>query len=299
VNTSPLAGRSGKWVTSRKLRERLLREARHNIAMRVEPTDSPDAFTVYGRGELMIGILAETMRREGYEFSLGMPEVVIRKVDGQLHEPVERVVVDVPEAHVGTVTTSVGERGGQMIAIQHLGNGPTRLEFRVSSRGLIGYRSQFLNETRGTGTINTILDGWMAYAGPMLRRTNGAIVCDRAGTTTPYALFHLQPRGELFVGPGADIYEGMIIGEHTRRNDLVVNGTREKKLTNIRAAKRDDNVILSPPTIHTIDSALEFIDRDEYVEITPDAVRLRKKALAGNQRRRKRDPERISEHPPG
>ncbi len=298
VNTSPMAGLSGKWVTSRKLRERLLREARQNISMRVEPTDSPDSFTVFGRGELMIGILAETMRREGYEFSLGMPEVVIREVDGELSEPVERVVVDVPDAHVGTVTTSVGERGGQMIGIQHLGNGPTRVEFRVSSRGLIGYRSQFLNETRGTGTINTILDGWMPYAGPMLRRANGAIVSDRAGKTTPYALYHLQPRGELFVGPGIAVYEGMILGEHIRQNDLIVNGTREKKLTNIRAAKRDENVILSGHRTHTIDSALEFIDRDEFVEITPDAVRLRKKALAGNQRRRKRDAEHVSELPP-
>jgi GTP-binding protein len=298
VNTSPLAGRSGKWVTSRKLRERLFREARHNIAMRVEETDGPDAFVVYGRGELMIGILAETIRREGYEFCLGMPEVVIRDRDGKKQEPVERVVVDVPDAHVGSVTTNVGERGGEMVDMQPLGFGRTRLEFRVAARRLIGYRSQFINDTHGTGLMNTVFDGWMPYAGPMLRRTTGAIVCDRSGKTTPYALFHIQPRGQLFVGPGAEIYEGMVIGEHIRRNDLVVNGTREKKLTNIRAANRDDNVILSTPRGLTIDSALEFIDRDELVEITPDAIRLRKKVLAGNQRRRKRDPERVSDLPP-
>ena len=246
----------------------------------------------------MIGILAETMRREGYEFCLGMPEVVIRELDGQKQEPVERVVVDVPDSHVGTVTTSVSERGGQMNNMQTLGFGRTRLEFRISARRLIGYRSQFINETHGTGLINTIFDGWMPYAGPMLRRGNGAIVSDRQGTTTPYALFHIQPRGELCVGPGIEIYEGMVLGEHIRRNDLVVNGTREKKLTNIRAANRDDNVILSTPRTHNIDSALEFIDRDELVEITPDAVRLRKKVLAGNQRRRRRDPERVSDLPP-
>jgi GTP-binding protein len=293
VNTSPFAGRSGKWVTSRQVRERLDREQHKNLAMRVEETESPDTFMVYGRGELMIAILAETMRREGYEFALGMPEVVLKDVGGQMHEPVERVVVDVPDEFVGTITQNLGERRGQMDKMANLGFGRTRMEFRVPARGLIGYRSQFLTDTRGTGLINTLFEGWVPYAGIMLRRKGGGIVCDREGRTTPYALFHLQPRGFLFVEPGSAIYEGMVIGEHNRANDLVVNATREKKLTNIRAAGRDENVILSAPKHHTIESALEWIDRDELVEVTPDAVRIRKKILAGNVRPR-RDDERIA-----
>ena len=292
VNTSPFAGRSGKWVTSRQVRDRLIRETRKNLAMRFEETDSPDTFIVYGRGELMLAVLAETMRREGYEFALGMPEVVIKDVDGQKSEPVERVVVDVPDEFVGTVTKNLGERRGQMEKMNALGFGRTRLEFRVPARSLIGYRSEFLTDTRGTGLMNTLFEGWMPYAGVQLRRKGGGIVSDRKGKTTPYALFNLQPRGKLFVGPNVDIYEGMIIGEHNRANDLVVNATREKKLTNIRAAGRDENVILSPPEELTIDKALEWIDRDELVEITPDAIRLRKQVLAGNVRPR-RDDERI------
>ncbi len=292
VSTSPFAGRVGKWVTSRHLKERLEREGKRNLALRVEATDEPDTFVVYGRGELMLAVLAETMRREGYEFALGMPEVVTRELDGQRVEPVELVVVDVPDEYVGTVTTSLGERRGQMTKMHALGFGRTRLEFRVPSRGLIGFRSIFLTQTRGTGLLNTLFEGWEPYKGPMLRRANGAIVADRAGTTTPYALFHLQPRGILFVPPGAEIYEGMILGEHNRANDLDVNATREKKLTNIRAAGRDENVILTPPRLLTIDSALEWIDRDELVEVTPDAVRVRKKVLSCDRRPR-RDDERV------
>ncbi len=289
VNTSPMAGRSGKWVTSRHLRDRLYREAKRNLAMRVEDTDETEAFLVYGRGELMLSILAETMRREGYELSLGMPEVVTRKVDGVLSEPVERVVIDVPDSFVGAVTQRLGERRGVMVHMSNLGYGRARVEYRVPSRGLIGFRSQFLTETRGTGLLNTLFDGWMPYGGAMLRRPTGAIVSDRAGTTTPYALFHLQPRGVLFAGPGIEVYEGMVIGEHNRANDLDVNVTREKKLTNVRASGRDENVILTPPRILTIDTALEYIDRDELVEITPDAVRVRKKILACNRRPRRDD----------
>ncbi|MEQ9324986.1 MAG: translational GTPase TypA [Polyangiaceae bacterium] len=292
VNTSPFAGMSGKWVTSRQVRDRLIRETRKNLAMRFEETDSPDTFIVYGRGELMLAVLAETMRREGYEFALGMPEVVIKEVDGQKSEPVERVVVDVPDEFVGTVTKNLGERRGQMEKMNALGFGRTRLEFRVPARSLIGYRSEFLTDTRGTGLMNTLFDGWMPYAGVQLRRKGGGIVSDRKGKTTPYALFNLQPRGKLFVGSNVDVYEGMIIGEHNRANDLVVNATREKKLTNIRAAGRDENVILSPPEELTIDKALEWIDRDELVEITPAAIRLRKQILAGNVRPR-RDDERL------
>ncbi len=287
VNTSPLAGRVGKWVTSRHLKDRLGREARRNLALRVEDTPEPDTFVVFGRGELMLAVLAETMRREGYEFALGMPEVVVRDVDGVPSEPIERVSVDVPEQYVGVVTTRLGERRGKLVKMANLGFGRARLEYVVPSRGLIGFRSAFLTETRGMGLLNSLFEGWEPYAGPMLRRPNGALVADRKGSTTPYALFHLQPRGVLFIGPGTDVYEGMIVGEHNRPNDLDVNVTREKKLTNIRAAGRDENVILSPPHVLTIDTALEFIDRDELVEVTPDAVRIRKQVLDCNRRPRR------------
>jgi GTP-binding protein len=293
VNTSPFAGRSGKWVTSRQLRERLFRETRKNLAMRVEETDSPDTFVVYGRGELMLAILAETMRREGYEFALGMPQVVLREQDGEKVEPLERVVIDVPDEHVGIVTQRLGERRGQLVHMQNLGFGRTRLELVVPSRSLIGYRSQFMTETRGTGILSTLFEGWIPYAGVMLRRKDGAIVSDRQGRATPYALFQMQPRGRLFIPPGTEVYEGMILGEHNRPNDLVVNVCREKKLTNIRAAGRDENVILSPASEHNIETALEWMDRDELVEVTPDALRLRKRVLAGNVRPR-RDDERVS-----
>lgn len=289
VNTSPFAGKVGRWVTSRHVRDRLRREAKRNLALRVEDTPEPDTFSVFGRGELMLAILAETMRREGYEFAVGMPEVVTRTLEGTLSEPVERVIVDVPEEYVGAVTTRLGERRGQMVKMSNLGFGRARIEYRVASRGLIGFRSSFLTETRGTGLLNTMFDGWQPYSGPMLRRTNGAIVSDRTGRATPYALFHLQPRGVLFIDPGVDVYEGMIIGEHNRQNDLDVNVTREKKLTNIRAAGRDENVILAPARVLTIESALDFIDRDEVVEVTPDAVRVRKRVLDGNRRPRRDD----------
>jgi GTP-binding protein len=287
VNSSPLAGKVGKWVTSRHLRDRLFKEARRNLALRVEETPEPDTFLVYGRGELMLAILAETMRREGYEFALGMPEVVVKDVDGVKSEPVELVIVDVPDAYVGAVTTRLGERRGQMMKMQNLGFGRTRMEFKVPSRGLIGFRSAFLTETRGLGLLNSLFEGWMPYAGPMLRRPNGAMVSDRSGTTTPYALFHLLPRGVLHIEPGTAVYEGMVIGEHNRPNDLDVNCTREKKLTNIRAAGRDENVTLPPAHILTIDTGMEWIDKDELLEVTPDTVRVRKQILDQNRRPRR------------
>ncbi|MEM6956427.1 MAG: translational GTPase TypA [Myxococcota bacterium] len=290
INTSPLAGLSGKFVTSRQVRERLHKEGQRNIALRVEDTEDPESFNVFGRGELMLSILAETMRREGYELALSMPEVVVKDIDGKPHEPLENVVVDVDEAHVGAVTKALGERRGQMKGMNNLGFGRARIEFQVPSRGLIGFRTLFLTETRGTGLLNTLHGGWMPYAGPMLRRKNGAIVADRKGQTTPYALFNLQPRGVLFIGSSEQVYEGMIIGEHSRPNDLDVNAVREKKLTNVRAAGKDENTILSTPKTLTIESAMEWIDQDELVEITPDAVRVRKKVLAANRRPRRDGP---------
>lgn len=290
VNTSPFAGRVGDYVTSRQVRERLFKEAQRNIAMRVEDTDEADSFIVYGRGELMLAILAETMRREGYEFALGMPEVVVRTIDGKPFEPVETVVVDVPQAHVGTVTQLLGERRGVMGKMGPIGSNRSRVEYRVPSRGLIGFRSIFMTETRGEGLLNTMFEGWEPYAGPLLRRKNGALVSDRVGTTTPYALFNLQPRGKLFIGAGTQVYEGMIIGEHNRPNDLDVNCTREKKLTNIRAAGRDENVVLTPPRELTIETGLDWIDQDELVEVTPDSIRVRKASLAANRRPRRDGP---------
>ena len=290
VNSSPCAGLAGKFLTSRHLRERLEKESRVNLAMRLEETDKPDVFLVYGRGELMIAILAETMRREGYEFALGSPEVVVREVDGVKSEPSERVIVDVPEDYVGTVTQALGERRGRMDGMTNLGFGRTRVEFIVPSRALIGYRSQFLTQTRGMGLLNTLHEGYIPYGGPMLRRKSGGLVADRAGVTTEYALAHLEPRGRMFVAPGATVYEGMVVGEHNRPSDLDVNAVREKKLNNVREKNKDENILLAAPIIHTIETALEFIDQDEIVEVTPDAIRVRKKVL-DQQRRPKRTEE--------
>jgi GTP-binding protein len=287
ISDSPFAGKVGKWVTTRHLRERLHREARHNIALRVVDTDSPDTFEVFGRGELMLAVLAETMRREGFEFCVGMPEVVRRMVDGVMCEPVERVTLDVNEEHLGTVAALLGERRGQMVGMINLTDVRRRVEYRVPSRSLLGFRSLFLTETRGTGLFNSIFDGWEAQPGLLLRRRNGSMIADRAGQTIPYALFHLQPRGILFVNPGEAVYEGMIVGEHNRPNDLDVNVCKEKKLTNIRAAGRDENIIISTPRRLTIEAALDHIDQDELVELTPDAIRLRKRVLDKRTRPRR------------
>lgn len=291
VNTSPFAGKSkaSKYLTSRHVKERLEREALKNLAIRVEQTESPDTFMVLGRGELQLAILVETMRREGYEMQLSNPEVVTREIDGQIMEPIELVVVDVPEAYVGVVTERLSVRRGRMVKMTNPGFGRARIEFRVPSRGLIGFRGEFLTSTRGTGLLNTMFDGWSEWGGPMMRRPTGAIVSDRMGVTTPYALDHLQPRGMFFLTPGVEVYEGMIIGEHNRANDTDVNAIREKKLTNVRNHGKDDNVLLASPRILTIETAMEWIDNDELVEVTPDAVRVRKKVLQCNRRERRED----------
>ncbi|MDP3276078.1 MAG: translational GTPase TypA [Deltaproteobacteria bacterium] len=284
VNTSPFAGKDGKYLTSRQIRERLHRAVLRNPAMRVEDTESPDQFLVYGRGELALAILAETMRREGYELSLGNPEVVTRVVDGKLCEPVEMVICDIPDNYIGVVTQRLGERRGIMVNQSNPGLGRVRVEFEVPSRGLIGFRSEFLSATRGMGLINTQFHGWQPSAGPKMRRANGAIVSDRMGETTPYALFHLQPRGSFFCSPSTPVYEGMIVGEHNRPNDTDVNIVREKKLSNVRMAGKDDNTILHSPKLLTIETAMEWIDEDELVEVTPKSVRVRKKILGINVR---------------
>ena len=291
VNTSPFAGKakSSKYLTSRQLKERLEREARRNLAIRVEPTDSPDTFEVFGRGELQLAILVEQMRREGYEMQLGNPEVVTKEVDGKTQEPVERVIVDVPENFVGIVTERLGVRRGRMEKMNSMGAGRTRLEYVIPSRGLIGFRGEFLTATRGTGLLNTLFDGWTPWGGPMIRRQMGAIVSDRQGVTTPYAMHHLQARGSFFMPPGTEVYEGMIVGEHNRPNDTDVNVVREKKLTNVRTAGKDENVALDVPRKFTIETAMEWIDADEMVEVTPDQVRVRKIVLAINMRERRSD----------
>ncbi|CAN91083.1 MULTISPECIES: translational GTPase TypA [Sorangium] len=291
VNTSTFAGKckQSKYLTSRHLKERLEREAMKNLAIRVEPTDVPDTFVVLGRGELQLAILVETMRREGYEMQLSNPEVVTREIDGEVMEPLELVVVDVPDTYVGIVTERLSSRRGRMVKMTNPGFGRARLEFRVPSRGLIGFRGEFLTATRGTGLLNTMFDGWAPWGGPMMRRPTGAIVADRAGVSTPYALHHLQPRGMFFIVPGVEVYEGMIIGEHNRPNDTDVNVIKEKKLSNVRNHGKDENVLLASPRLLTIETAMEWIDGDELVEVTPDAVRVRKKVLACNRRERRED----------
>jgi GTP-binding protein len=285
VNTSPMAGREGEHVTSRKLRERLDKEVMTNVAIRVEPTPAADTFTVSGRGELQLAILIEMIRREGFELAVGKPEVVTRTIDGVLHEPMEILVVDCPEEFVGVVTQKVGTRRGRMMHMINHGSGRVRIEFRIPSRGLIGFRTEFLTETRGTGILNQLFDGWEPWQGDITQRVTGALVADRAGRTTAYAIEHLQPRGTLFLKPGEEVYEGMVVGENSRPNDLDVNITKEKKLTNMRAASADELVRLVPPRLMNLEQAIEFISDDELVEVTPKAIRMRKKILQANKRK--------------
>jgi GTP-binding protein len=287
VNTSPLAGREGAYVTSRDLRERLQKELLTNVSIRVEETDSTDAFRVFGRGELQLAILIETMRREGYELMVGKPEIVVRSENGRRLEPVERLVVDCPDSFVGVVMETLGARRGELLKMVNHGSGRARMEFRIPSRGLIGLRGQLLTDTRGTALLHSLFDGWTDYAGDLASRPTGALVADRAGHSTAFALWNLQERGELFIGPGAEVYQGMVVGENSREADIDANVTKEKKQTNMRASTADEAIRLIPHRVLTLESAIEFIAEDEYVEVTPQSIRLRKKVLDPKRRPRR------------
>jgi GTP-binding protein len=287
VNNSPLCGREGQYVTSRNLRDRLAKELLTNVSLRVEDTDSADTFKVMGRGELQLAILIEMMRREGFELMVGRPEIVTKYVNGKQMEPVEQLIIDIPENFVGVVIEKLGPRKGEMTKMHNHGFGRVRLEFRVPSRGLIGLRSELLTDTRGTIVMNSLFDGYIAFQGEIPQRLTGALVSDRTGTTTPYSLYNLQERGELFVGPGTEVYEGMIVGENARDTDLDVNVVREKKLTNMRASSSDEAVRLVPFRNLNLEQAIEFIAADELVEVTPKSLRLRKRILQANRRPKK------------
>src|SRR5918997_165087 len=289
VNNSPFAGTEGKYVTSRQLKERLDRELLSNVAIRVSETESPDQFKVSGRGELQLSILIEMMRREGYELQVSKPEVITRSEEGKTLEPIELVVIDCPEEFIGVVTEAMGRRKGQMTKMVNHGTGRVRLEFETPSRGLIGFRGEFLTETKGTGLLNTMFLRWGEWQGAMRGRATGSLVADRMGETTTFALFNLQERGTMFARPGQKVYEGMIVGENARAVDLDVNVIKEKKLTNMRAASADEAMRHVPVKELSLEQALEFIADDELVEVTPQSIRLRKRVLASNQRPKKKE----------
>jgi GTP-binding protein len=284
VNTSPVAGREGQYVTSRQLKDRLDRELLGNVSIRVEPTDTPEQMKVVGRGELQLSILIEMMRREGFEIQVSRPDIVTKELKGVVVEPVEELVIDVPEDHQGVVIAQVGERKGAMTKMVNNGSGRVRLEFRIPARGLIGFRSQFMTDTKGTGIMNHIFASWEPWHGAIPARANGALVADRAGVATSYAIFNLQERGEIFIDPATVVYEGMVIGENARPSDMDVNVTKEKKQTNMRASSADEAIRLIPPRKLGLEQAIEFINDDELVEVTPSSIRLRKRILASNMR---------------
>ena len=289
VNTSPMSGRDGQFVTSRQIKDRLDRELLGNVSIKVEPTDTPEQMKVLGRGELQLSILIEMMRREGFELQVSRPDIVTKSVNGQVVEPVEDLVIDVAEEFQGVVIAQVGMRRGTMTKMVNNGSGRVRLEFRIPARGLIGFRSQFLTETKGTGIMNHLFAEWEPWHGAIPSRTTGALVADRAGVATAYAIWNLQERGEIFIDPAAPVYEGMIIGENARASDMDVNVTKEKKQTNMRASTADEAVRLIPPRKLGLEQAIEFINDDELVEVTPSSIRLRKRVLAQNMRPKKVD----------
>jgi len=284
INTSPFAGRDGHYVTSRNLRDRLDKELLTNVSIRVEEAGGPDAFKVMGRGELQLAILIEMMRREDYELMVGKPQILTRTVNGKVQEPLELLVIDCPESFLGVVIEKLGSRKGKMIKMVNHGSGRVRLEFHVPSRGLIGLRSEILTDTRGTAIMNSLFHGYIEWQGDIPTRPTGSLVADRAGRATGHAIFNLQERGEIFVSPGTEVYEGMIVGENARENDLDVNIVKEKKLTNMRASTADEAIRLVPPRILNLEQAIEFIRDDEFVEVTPQSIRLRKRVLKANQR---------------
>ncbi|MCX6620045.1 MAG: translational GTPase TypA [Acidobacteria bacterium] len=284
INTSPFVGREGQYVTSRNLRDRLDKELLTNVSIKVEEAGGPDAFKVMGRGELQLAILIEMMRREGHELAVGKPEILTRQIDGKLHEPLELLVVDCPETFVGIVMEAIGTRKGKMAKMVNHGSGRVRLEFHIPSRGLIGLRSELLTDTKGTAIMNALFEGYIEWQGEIAMRPTGSLVADRSGRATGYAIYNLQERGEIFVTPGTELYEGMIVGENSRDNDLDVNIVKEKKLTNMRASTSDEAIRLVPPRILNLEQAIEFVREDELVEVTPTSIRLRKKILKSNQR---------------
>jgi GTP-binding protein len=285
INTSPFSGREGKYVQSRKILERLQKETLHNVALKVEEGEGSESFVVKGRGEFQMAILVETMRREGFELAVGRPQIIFKEKNGTKLEPIEHLFIDIPDDFMGVVTEKLSLRQGRMINMVNHGTGRIRLEFSIPSRGLIGYRSEFLTDTKGVGLMNSYLDGYEPVRGEIKSRVSGSLVSDRMGDTVPYAIFHLEPRGTMLVEAGVPVYEGMIVGEHNRDNDLNVNPCKEKKLSNMRAAGKDENVILTPVTPMTLERAIEFIKDDEQVEVTPKNIRLRKNVLTANQRK--------------